>query len=64
MNWKTMISDIQASGLSQSQIAGKLGKSQAWVSAVAKGAYADLKWSDGESLLKLHEERNAVPKAA
>lgn len=54
MNWKTLIIDLQAAGLSQSAIGAELGKSQAWVCAVLAGQYADLKWSDGEALRKLH----------
>lgn len=54
MNWKTLIQDIQAAGLSQTQIADAIGKSQGWVSAVSNGAFQDLKWGDGELLLKLH----------
>jgi hypothetical protein len=57
MDWKTLIAEIQARGLSQSEIGAELGKSQAWVSAVAAGKYGDLKWADGEALRKLHIER-------
>lgn len=57
MNWKTLITELQAVGLSQSAIGAELGKSQAWVCAVLAGQYADLKWSDGEALLKLHSAK-------
>lgn len=43
--------------MSQAAIGEALGKSQAWVSAVLKGQYDDLKWSDGEALRKLHAEK-------
>lgn len=43
--------------MSQSAIGAAVGKSQAWVSAVGKGEYDDLKWSDGEALRKLHAEK-------
>lgn len=57
MDWKTLISDLQASGMSQTVIGDRLGKSQAWVCAVLNGRYEDLKWHDGEALRKLHAER-------
>lgn len=57
MNWKTLIEEIQAAGLSQAAIGEAIGKSQAWVSAVLKGHYGDLKWSDGEALRRLHSEK-------
>lgn len=56
MDWKTLITEIQAAGLSQLEIGRRLGKSQAWVSAAATGKYDDLKWSDGEALRALHTE--------
>ena len=60
MNWKNIIAAIQQTGLSQSQIAAQTGKSQAWVSAAACGKYSDLRWADGQALLKLHQERVAA----
>lgn len=56
MNWKTLITDLQAAGLSQIEIGRRLNKSQAWVSAAASGKYDDLKWTDGEALRILHAE--------
>lgn len=64
MDWKTLISEIRAEGLSQADIGAALSKSQAWVADVASGRYADLKWSDGEALLKLHDEKVGDGKAA
>lgn len=43
--------------MSQQEVGAAIGKSQAWVSAVLAGQYADLKWSDGEKLRSLHAER-------
>ena len=56
MDWKTLIAEIQAGGLSQVEIGRRLAKSQAWVSAAATGKYDDLKWADGEALRRLHAE--------
>jgi hypothetical protein len=66
MDWKNIIEDLQAAGLSQTVIGEAIGKSQAWVCAVLKGQYADIKWSDGEALLKLRANkcRGAAKKAA
>ena len=66
MDWKTLISDLQAAGMSQSAIGDEIGKSQAWVSAVLKADYGDLKWSDGEALIALHRKhcRRRAMKAA
>lgn len=61
MNWKLIIQELQARGLSQAAIAKRLGKSQGWVSAVLTGQYADLKWSDGEALRFLHAEIAGQP---
>ena len=54
MDWKNLIVEIRAAGLSQLQIGERLGRSQAWVSATARGLYDDLKWSDGQALIALH----------
>lgn len=56
MNWKLLISEIRTTGLSQIQIGKRLGKSQAWVSAVLGGKYLDLKWGEGQALIALHAE--------
>ena len=50
------MTEILASPMSQSAVGERLGKSQAWVSAVLNGDYKDLKWSDGEALRCLHAE--------
>ena len=63
MDWKKYISDLQAIGWTQVRIAKAMGdKPQSWVADILKGRYRDLKWTDGERLLKLHrkEFRRAV----
>lgn len=57
MDWKTLIAELQAAGMSQAVIGAAVGKSQAWVSDAVAGRYDDLKWSDGEALRKLHAEK-------
>lgn len=61
MDWKILLADLQAAGLSQIEIGRRLNKSQAWVSAAAGGKFDDLKWSDGEALRRLHGEIASVP---
>jgi hypothetical protein len=57
MDWKQLILEIQATGLSQAQIGEIIGKSQAWVSATSKGVYNDVRWADGQALIDLHGAR-------
>lgn len=57
MDWKNLISDLQAIGWTQVRIAKAMGdKPQSWVADICKGRYRDLKWSDGERLIKLHRK--------
>ena len=56
MDWKTLILELQESGLSQVEIGARMDKSQAWVSAAACGKYDDLKWRDGQALIALRNE--------
>lgn len=62
MDWKKLILEIMEAGMTQMQIADHVGRSQAWVSAVALGKYSDLRWADGEALKAVHAE--TVKKAA
>ena len=64
MDWKKLISEIRAAGLSQIQIGERLDKSQAWVSAAASGKYDDLKWVDGQALIALHQSVVQIKEAA
>lgn len=57
MNWKTIISELRAAGMSQAAVGIAIGKSQGWVSAVFSGEYSDVRWADGEALRKLHAEK-------
>ena len=61
MDWKKLIAEIQATGLSQTAVADRLNRSQAWVSAAAAGKYLDVRWADGEAILKLHSEVVHIP---
>lgn len=56
MDWRTLLAEIRAAGLSQTQIAARLEKSQAWVSAASTGQYSDLRWIDGQAVIALHAQ--------
>lgn len=56
MDWKKLISEIFATGLTQAQFGERIGRSQAWVSAASSGKYEDVKWSDGQKIIALHAE--------
>lgn len=58
-NWPQMVADLQAAGMSQAEIGAAIGdgKSQAWVSALSKGEYKDIKWTDAHALIALHAEK-------
>ena len=60
MDWKSLIADIRAKGLSQIEIGRRIGRSQAWVAALVAGKYKDVGWSDGEAIRALHAEIAAV----
>lgn len=56
MDWKQIITEILASGVSQTELGERIGRSQAWVSEAAKGKYNDLSWKDGQAILAIQEE--------
>lgn len=43
--------------MSQVEIGIAVGKSQGWVSSVYSGKYVDIRWCDGEALLRLHAQK-------
>ena len=55
--FQKMIRELLDSGLSQKALGDELGKSQAWIGAVLAGEFQDLKYSDGQALIKLHADR-------
>ncbi|WP_180188254.1 hypothetical protein [Achromobacter insuavis] len=66
MEWNLLISDLLARGWTQTQIAAEFSKPQSWVSDIRRGRYRDLKWSDGDKLIRLHKQvtRRAARHAA
>lgn len=59
MDWKLLIADIQAHGLTQPQIAAICGCGQATVSDLASGTTKDPRHTLGEALKALHEKCKA-----
>ena len=56
MNWKSLISDLVASGLTQVQIAKKAGCTQASISDLANGHTENPAYSIGSALIALHKQ--------
>ena len=56
MDWKTLITEIQSYGMTQSAIGSAIGKSQTWVCDALSGRYKDIKSSDMAALMRLHKE--------
>ena len=54
MDWKQLISDISATGLTQAQIATKVGVAQSFISCLASGRVTDPRDSLGQKLRALH----------
>lgn len=66
MDWKTLISEIQAAGHTQASIASYCGCEQTTISALALGKTTDPKHSTGEKLKALHKacRRSKAPAKA
>jgi transcriptional regulator with XRE-family HTH domain len=56
MDWKQLIAEIQARGLSQQQIATKCKCTQSTISDLASGTTGQPRYSLGEALRALHFE--------
>lgn len=59
MNWKTLIAELMAAGLTQPQIAKHCGCSQATVSELASGVTAQPRYPLGAALVALHQQTTA-----
>ena len=53
---KYIIRALMDRGITQTEIGVRVGKSQAWVSAVLAGEYKDIKWREGVLLRELAAE--------
>lgn len=56
MHWPTIISDLKAAGLSQSQVAEKCGVAQATISDLARIKDRQPAYDLGAKLVALHSE--------
>lgn len=57
MDWNKIINSLKASGMSQEQIAKRIGIASGTLSDLYNGNISEPKWSRGNELLKLYEER-------
>ena len=64
MNWTSIIQDLMASGLSQSEIAAKCQTGQSHISGLFRGERKQPGWQLGQSLIALHAERTKREQAA
>ena len=60
MDWKALIVDLEAAGLTQKEIAGQVGCSQPYVSQLKKGVRKNPDFGVGRALVDLHRR---LPKA-
>ena len=63
MDWKLLIAELRAHGLSQPQIAAACDCGQATISDLASGKTDDPRHSLGQALRALHAERINTPGA-
>lgn len=56
-NWKQLVTDLVASGMTQSAIALHVGLSQGAISHLVTGAQKSLAYAKGKRLVDLHRER-------
>jgi transcriptional regulator with XRE-family HTH domain len=64
MDWKKIIADLVASGMTQLDIAKRIGIKQPSVCSIASGKTKDVRHSVGERLRALHFERCDAKKEA
>lgn len=64
MDWKQLISELQATGLTQTQLSERTGLAQSAISELATGKTTEPKWTTGDKLKALHKKlcrRRIVP---
>lgn len=59
MHWTSIIADLQAAGLTQTQIAKFVGTTQGAISSLATGKTTQPLFQAGQALLKLHRKHRA-----
>lgn len=63
MDWKKLVSDLTAAGVTQAQIAELCGVAQSTVSDLQRGATKSPSFELGNKLIALHAERVAPAEA-
>ena len=56
MDWNQIVTEIKDAGLTQAQIAERIGVSAGTLSELCSGKVIEPKWSKGAALLALHFE--------
>lgn len=57
MNWQTVITDIKSGlGITQAQLAKRIGIAQASVSDIERGIVKDPRYTTGNALMELHRK--------
>lgn len=64
MNWKTIIAELQAYGVTQPQIAVACGCAQATISDLATGKSTEPRHALGQSILAMHQEKTSTQESA
>ena len=54
MNWKKLIHDLCAAGMTQIEISTEVGLAQASISDIARGRTKAPSWEPGQKLIALH----------
>lgn len=63
MDWKKLISDLQAHGLTQAEIGKKVNAAQPTICDIAHGRITDPRFSVGDRLRSLHRRVTASARA-
>ena len=63
MNWKNIIAELQAWGVTQPQIAAACGCAQATISDLATGKSTEPRYALGRAIEALHKERSEKQEA-
>lgn len=64
MDWKTLIAELLASGMTQQAIGTEIGLSQGAISHLVNGRTASVDWETGEKLIRLHGQRTSCAGSA
>jgi hypothetical protein len=62
MDWKSLISDLKAAGLSETHIAGAVSCGQASINEIGSGKTTNPRYNLGRALVELHRRVCTKPK--